>query len=248
VNCLNFGDPENPEVMWQLSQAIDGMSEACRALGLPVVGGNVSLYNASAGRDIAPTPVIGMLGLIDALDRRPPGATLVEGGRLLLLGDRSDHSLNGSRWASEVHGHTDGPLPALDFERHLAVYEAVRTLVAAALVQGAHDIADGGLALALAEMAVRSGTGFSVAGVSTHAELFSEAPSRVVVCVAPDRVAEVREHAEQAGAAVADIGVAGGDVLDVEGLLRLRLDAATERWHTSLPSALAGRPAGPVGT
>src|SRR5439155_17242417 len=86
VNCLNFGNPEHPEVMWQLSEAIDGMAEACRALDVPVVGGNVSLYNASAGRDIAPTPVVGTVGLIDRLDRPPPGPTLVGGAPLLLLG------------------------------------------------------------------------------------------------------------------------------------------------------------------
>ncbi len=99
VNCLNFGNPENPEVMWQLSEAVDGMASACRALGVPVVGGNVSLYNESAGTDIYPTPVIGLLGIVDRLDRRPPGATLVDGHRLLLLGPEAD-GLGGSRWGA----------------------------------------------------------------------------------------------------------------------------------------------------
>ena len=120
VNCLNFGNPEHPEVMWQLSEAIDGMSEACLALGLPVIGGNVSLYNESFGKDIDPTPVIGGLGLIDRLAARPPGVTLVDGGTLVLLDasvGRSDSgrhrpSLAGSRWAVELRHHRNGTLPS----------------------------------------------------------------------------------------------------------------------------------------
>ncbi|MST35153.1 phosphoribosylformylglycinamidine synthase subunit PurL, partial [Acidimicrobiaceae bacterium USS-CC1] len=103
VNCLNFGNPEHPEVMWQLSEAIDGMGEACRALGLPVVGGNVSLYNESRGHDIDPTPVVATLGLVDELHRRPPGVRLAAGDRVLLVqppGTRP--SLGGSQWAVRV--------------------------------------------------------------------------------------------------------------------------------------------------
>src|SRR5712691_1325222 len=117
VNCLNFGNPEHPEVMWELSEAIDGMAEACRALNLPVVGGNVSLYNESRGRDIDPTPVVGVLGLIERLDRPPPGVRLVEGGQLWLLGPSGPWSgergaglsraLGGSQWAAQ-HGHRGG--------------------------------------------------------------------------------------------------------------------------------------------
>src|SRR5207237_7172685 len=112
VDCLNLGNPEHPEVMWQLSEVVDGLAEACRALNLPVVGGNVSLYNESEGRDIDPTPVIGVVGLIDHLERRPPGVTLVEGGEILLLGgDGPATALGGSRWAVERRGHRGGPLP-----------------------------------------------------------------------------------------------------------------------------------------
>ncbi|TML56772.1 MAG: hypothetical protein E6G17_13955 [Actinobacteria bacterium] len=116
VNCLNFGNPEHPEVMWQLSEAIDGMTDACRALGLPVIGGNVSLYNESRGRDIDPTPVVGTLGIVDRLERRPPGVTLVENGRLLLLGAPSG-DLGGSRWAAGA-GASGDRLPPLDLGGH----------------------------------------------------------------------------------------------------------------------------------
>jgi phosphoribosylformylglycinamidine synthase len=187
VDNLNFGNPEHPEVMWQLSEAIDGVSEACRGFHVPVVGGNVSLYNESGGQDIDPTPVIGMVGLIDHLARRPPGVGLVEGGVLVLIGDDGGlPNLAGSRWAAQFHGHRRGTLPVLDIERHQAACWLVRDLVDDGVLAGVHDIADGGLGLALAEMAVRSGVGLEVSGVSSHAHLFQEGPSRFVACVAPD--------------------------------------------------------------
>jgi phosphoribosylformylglycinamidine synthase subunit PurL len=238
VNCLNFGNPEHPEVMWQLSEAIDGMAEACQALEVPVVGGNVSLYNESGGRDIDPTPVIGMVGTIDRLDRRPPGVGLTEGSTIVIIGERTGE-LAGSRWADMVHGHRGGELPALDYARHLAVCGLLRQLASEGLVDGLHDVADGGLGLALAEMAVRSGVGFEVAGVDGHGELFSEAPSRAVACVAPGRLGAVEAAAESTGVPVAQIGVAGGDRLVVDGLVDLALAAAQDRWRHHLPTVMA---------
>jgi phosphoribosylformylglycinamidine (FGAM) synthase-like enzyme len=238
VNCLNFGNPEHPEVMWQLSEAIDGMAETCRALDVPVVGGNVSLYNESGGRDIAPTPVIGLLGLVERLERRPPGVGLVEGGRLLCLGPPGGDGLAGSRWAWSAHGHVGGRLPELDVTAHVAVCELVRGLVAADLVAGVHDVSDGGLGVALAEMAVGSGVGFRVAGLAGHAQLFSEAPSRVVACVTPDRVDAVVDRAVAAGVGVTLLGSAGGDRLVFDGLVDLSLPEAREAWRQALPAAL----------
>jgi len=239
VNNLNFGNPEHPEVMWQLSEAIDGLSQACIALGVPVVGGNVSLYNESGGRDIDPTPVIGMVGLIDRLDRRPPLVGLVEGGVLVLVGDFGEPVLAGSRWADVVHGHRGGVLPALDYPRHLAVCALMRRLVAAGLLLGAHDVADGGVGLALAEMAVRSGVGFEVTGIAGHADLFAEGPSRVVLCVEPGGIDAVTAAATAAGVPVARLGPAGGDRLMVEGLVDLPLAGAVARWHGHLPTTMA---------
>ena len=237
VNCLNFGNPEHPEVMWQLSEAIDGMAEACLALGVPVVGGNVSLYNESRGRDIDPTPVVGVVGLIDRVDRRPPGAGTVDGARLLLLGT-TEPVLGGSLWAQRVHARRGGPLPRLDLALHARLLELVRGLAAESVVAGLHDVAEGGLGVTLAEMAVRSGVGFAVGGVGTAAELFSESPSRVVLCVAGDRVVEVEARAAAAGVPVSTLGAAGGDRLVVEGLLDVGLAEATEAWRTAIPRAL----------
>ena len=236
VNCLNFGNPENPEVMWQLSEAVDGMSEACVAFGVPVIGGNVSLYNESLGTSIDPTPVVGMLGIIDALDRRPPGVTLSDGGRLLLIGV-TQPELSGSRWARE-RGHRGGTLPTLDPAHHLAVADAVRSLVAGGLLTGLHDVSTGGLGVALAEMASRSGLGINAARVADHAELFSESPSRVVACVAPENLTAVENVLAAAGVPAARIGVAGGDRFSVKGLLDLPLAEVAGTFATRIPDAL----------
>ncbi len=236
VNCLNFGNPEHPEVMWQLSEAIDGMSDACRALGIPVVGGNVSLYNESKGSDIDPTPVIGMLGLVDDLTTPPPPVGLVDGGRLVLIGV-TQPELSGSRWA-RAKGHRGGTLPTLDLVHHAQVATVVRQLVAGRLLAGVHDVSTGGLGRALAEMAVRSGVGFSAARIADHAELFSESPSRAVVCVAPELLQTVLAVCEQAGVPTARMGVAGGDRLSVKGLLDLSLIDVTAAWRDRLPHAL----------
>jgi phosphoribosylformylglycinamidine synthase len=236
VNCLNFGNPEHPEVMWQLSEAIDGMSEACSALGVPVIGGNVSLYNESRGADIDPTPVVGTLGIIDALDRRPPGVTLIEGGRLVLIGV-TQPELSGSLWARR-QGSRTGTLPVLDYAAHLAVCDVVRTLVAGDLLVGVHDVSSGGLGATLAEMAVRSGVGVQVARVGDGAELFAESPSRVVACVAPDRLAAVENVLDAADVPFARIGVAAGDRVVVKGLIDLGLHELTGAWRDRLPDAL----------
>jgi phosphoribosylformylglycinamidine synthase len=236
VNCLNFGNPEHAEVMWQLSETIDGLGDACRALHIPVVGGNVSLYNESRERDIDPTPIIGVLGVVDHLERRPPGAGLRDGDVLLVAGPPSTE-LAGSQWAW-AQGHRGGALADVDFDGHAAVCELVRGLVADGVVDGVHDVADGGLGLALAEAAVRSEVGFAVNVEGGHAGLFAEGPSRVLLSAAPDRVAELDTRARAAGVPLARIGVAGGDRLAVEGQLDVPLAAAVDAWRDHLPDAL----------
>jgi phosphoribosylformylglycinamidine synthase len=236
VNCLNFGSPEHPEVMWQLSESIDGMADACRALDIPVIGGNVSLYNASAGTDIDPTPVVAVLGVIDRLERRPPGMAFSSGSSLVVLGE-TDPSLAGSRWAVERHGHRGGTLPALDLAAHARLLALMTRLVPVEdLLTSVHDISGGGLALALAECAVRSGVGCIVDGVDGIAELFSESPSRVVLgATQPD---EVLAQAQAAGVLARVIGTAGGDRIVVAGLLDLAVSEAVEAWRVALPGAL----------
>jgi phosphoribosylformylglycinamidine synthase len=249
VNCLNYGNPEHPEVMWQLSESIDGMRQACLALGLPVVGGNVSLYNESAGIDIDPTPVIGTVGLIDHLARRPPGMTLRDGSSLVLVGQQDlglHPSLAGSRWAVECHGHRNGTPPPLDLELHGRLLEWVGGVVGEVvagqadgdrrLVEGIHDVSGGGIGVALAEMAVRSGFGFRVAGVPDHHALFSETPSRVVVCTS--RPEELVAAAGAAGLGSWVLGSVGGDRMVIDGLVDVSLGDATAAWRDRLPSLL----------
>jgi phosphoribosylformylglycinamidine synthase II len=243
VNCLNFGNPEHPTTMWQLSEAIDGMAEACRALSVPVVGGNVSLYNESRGRDIDPTPVVGMVGMIDRLVSPPPGAGLVEGTRLVVLGAGPD-TLSGSRWAWR-QGHKAGSPPALDLAAHRVVCDLVRDLVADGLVLGVKDTADGGLGVALAEMAAASGVGAVVRAPegADHRWVYGETPSRFVLAVDPAAVAEVHRRHTAAGVAAAVVGEAGGDRLAIEGLAGgANVDApvadVVAAWRGTLPALL----------
>jgi phosphoribosylformylglycinamidine synthase len=215
VNCLNFGNPEHPEVMWQLSETIDGMGDACRALSIPVVGGNVSLYNESRGRDIDPTPVIGMLGIIDRLgDTRPPTAGFVDGDRLVVVGPPAG--------------------TALDYDIHSKVCELVASLVNDRMVNGVHDVSEGGLGLALAEMAVRCGVGIRVADI----DLFTESPSRVILSIDPDKVRDVHRRHMDAGVDAVRLGEAGGDRLIVDGQVDIALADAVAAWRDRIPDAL----------
>ncbi len=238
VNNLNFGNPEHPEVMWELAEAVDGIAEACLALGIPVIGGNVSLYNESRGSDIDPSPVVAVVGMVDRLDRRPPGAALADGQLLVLVGDDPEPALGGSRWARDVRGVAGGALPELDLSRHAAVADVVRAAVVDGLLGAVHDVSEGGLAVAVAEMAVRAGVGARVEGVADVAALFSEAPSRVVACVAPALVDEVARRAQAAGVAVANLGTAGGDRLVVRGLVDVSVGEAVAAWTGALPGQL----------
>ena len=244
VNCLNFGNPEHPEVMWQLSESIDGMSEACLAFDLPVIGGNVSLYNESNGTNIDPTPVIGMLGVVDELRVRPPGVTQSEGHHLVLLGDDLTGpvpSLAGSQVAWSRNDR-NGRLPDPDFDLYLRVAGLVRSLVADQRIAGLHDVADGGLALALAEMAIRGKVGSAVSGLTSTAHLFNEAPGRVVVAVADVELPAVLAAATEAGVAYVELGRAGGDRFRIDGNMGTVVDIGvkelTSTWQNRLPDAL----------
>lgn len=244
VNCLNFGNPEHPEVMWQLSEAIDGMTEACLSLAIPVIGGNVSLYNESRGRDIDPTPVVGTIGLVQHLDRPPPGVRLVESSRLVLLVPTGatpfgSVSLGGSRWSRDLRAESGGRLAPLDLAAHGRLVALVAGVVNDGVVDGIHDVSDGGLAVTLAEMAVASGVGFRVGGPSTMSDLFGEGPSRVVCSVPASGLDGLSVRAAAAGVAVIDLGVAGGDRLVIEGAIDLGLEEATAAWHGALPQVLA---------
>ena len=243
VNCLNFGNPTHPEVMWQLSESVDGMAEACRAFGLPVVGGNVSLYNESNGVDIDPTPIVGVLGVRDRLEDRPPGVALEAGHVVLLIGPTDDSApLGGSLWAW-ARGDRDGRLPDLDLGSVVATASLVRHLVVSGCLSGVHDVADGGLALCLAELVAQSAVGLVVDGVADHRAAFAESPGRVVVVAAPTEVRTVERQAAAGGVAVRRLGTAGGKRLGIGGVVDLAVAEVAETWRGRLGSAFGGPPA-----
>jgi phosphoribosylformylglycinamidine synthase II len=241
VDCLNFGNPEHPEVMWQFSECIDGMAGACRDLGLPIIGGNVSFYNESGGADIDPTPVFGVLGLVEELHAAPPGLEWREGDTLLLLGERgTEFALGGSRWATERRKIRTGALPALDMDRHktLTAFVAgmISTVVAGRGDEGpsigaVHDVSSGGLAVALAEMAAKSGIGCTL-DLNDPAELFCEAPSRFVV--ATPEPEDLQSRAEALGIPVFVLGQASGDRFVAGGLIDLSLTAVRDSYEGNL--------------
>ena len=246
VNCLNFGDPEHAEVMWQFVEVVAGMSEACEALGLPVVGGNVSFYNASSGADIHPTPVVGVLGLIDELDDAPPAARLDAGESIVVLGE-TRAELGGSEWAAVVHGLDGGAPPIADLDAAVKLHALVADLVVEREVAGVHDVSDGGLAVALCEMAFAGNTGFRVdlatapgARECSAAEaVFGESTSRVVVAVAAEQVVAVLGAAAAAGVPAAVVGQAGGDQCIADGAFAVPLVEAHRAWHEAIPTLMA---------
>jgi phosphoribosylformylglycinamidine synthase II len=244
TNCLNFGSPEEPEVMWQFAEAVRGLADGCRALGLPVTGGNVSLYNQTGDVPINPTPVIGVLGVHEDVRRRVSSGWRNAGETVLLLGvTRAE--FGGSAWASVVHGHLGGLPPALDLAAERALGELLAALGREGLVTSAHDLADGGLAQTLAESALRHGVGarLQLAG-DPFTALFSESTARVVVTTSDPGA--VKTTAQWAGVSVTELGTTGGEALVVDGLLDLQLAELRAAWTATLP-ALFGTPEATVG-
>ncbi len=235
VNCLNFGNPEHPEVMWQFSETIDGMSEACVALGMPVIGGNVSFYNESRGVDIDPTPVVGVIGLIDELVDAPPIAALAEGDAIVVFGTTAAE-LGGSAWAT-MHGLRHGRPPAADLDVAARLHAFVADRVVARIPSGIHDCSEGGLAVALAEMAINGGVGFEVA-IGHAWECFSESASRVVMSVAPDRVDALVAAAKSANVPAVVVGRAAGARLVAAGAFSIDLEPATRAYRDAIPSIM----------
>jgi phosphoribosylformylglycinamidine synthase len=245
TNCLNFGSPEEPEVMWQFAEAVRGLADACRELGLPVTGGNVSLYNQTGDVAINPTPVIGVLGVHDDVRRRIPGGWRRPGETVLLLGTTREE-LSGSAWAAVVHGHLGGRPPRVDLPAEKQLAALLAALAEQGLVSSAHDLSDGGLAQALAEAALRHGTGarLSLPGTDPFVALFSESGARAVVTTSDPK--GVEDSAAWAGIEVTELGTTGGNALVVDGLLGLPLAELRAAWTATLP-ALFGTPGATVG-
>ncbi len=234
-DCLNFGSPENPEVMWQFSQAVEGLADGCLQLGIPVTGGNVSFYNQTGDVPIHPTPVVAVLGTIDDVARRVPSGWQDSGDNLYLLGTTA-LELDGSAWAGVVHGHLGGRPPAVDLDREKELAGLLAAGAHEGLFNAAHDLSDGGLATALVEGVLRFGVGARVwlddllerDGVDAATALFSESTGRVLVAVPREEDVKFTRLCEGRGYPVLRIGVtdAGADAaaLEVQGLFTATLD------------------------
>ena len=248
TDCLNFGNPEKPEIMWQLAEAIRGLGDACRALEVPVVSGNVSLYNETDGRAIQPTPAVAVVGLVDGRRAHDGRAGFARpGDRIALLGALARRPATGRQRASAaLAGLARGRPPKLDLALEKTVQAACRLLVRAGLLRSAHDCSDGGLAVALAECCMmgaarqRLGAAVALPVIAGRAELalFSEEPSRIVISFGPEREAEVLALCRTAGAPLLVLGSVGGDELVIEGHCRVPVTALSEAWRGGLPAVL----------
>jgi len=240
TDCLNFGNPENPEIMWQFQECILGMAEACTALGAPVVSGNVSLYNETEGRSILPTPTVAMVGVIPDLGDTPAAHFVRTGDRILLFGeDRME--FGGSAYLRWLHGIEKGRPPAVDLDAEARLARLLRALIGQALIHTAHDLAEGGLAVALAEATFGAGLGARLDVALAPTALFSETQARAVVACAPQYLDRVLEAAAAQGVPAREVGETGGERLEIgfDGG-RLVADVAELRsaWSTALPRAL----------
>jgi phosphoribosylformylglycinamidine synthase len=240
TNCLNLGNPERPEVMWQLTESIRGIREACLAFETPVTGGNVSLYNESGGSAIWPTPVIGMVGLLADHRLRVPTAFPRPGLAIYLLGE-TFAELGGSEFAESVLGVVAGKPPALDLGKERALHRLLAASAARTVLASAHDCGDGGLAVALAEAAIGRGHGFAVSlttDLPAHVALFSESASRVVVGVDPADEEELTLLAAEHQVPAARVGETGGPRALIEGLVDIPVRQLTDAWEGAIPRLL----------
>ncbi|WP_435866480.1 phosphoribosylformylglycinamidine synthase subunit PurL [Streptosporangium sandarakinum] len=236
TDCLNFGSPEDPEVMWQFAEATRGLADACKILGVPVTGGNVSFYNQTGTTAIHPTPVVGVLGVIDDVARRVRNGFTGEGDRVVLLGETLAE-FGGSEWAHVVHGHLGGLPPQADLEAERALARVLTEAAAQGLLTGSHDLSDGGLAIALAEAVLAQGVGCSVSlpGDDAFTDLFSESPARALVTVRPESFDAFAELCAAHEVPCQRLGVTGGSSLAVEGVLDIPVAELRETHEATLP-------------
>src|SRR3954471_17436927 len=251
-DCLNFGSPEDPDVMWQFAEATRGLADGCQALGIPVTGGNVSLYNQTGDTAILPTPVVAVLGVIDDVARRTPSGFVAEGQQIYLLGTNRDE-LGGSEWAQVEHGHLGGRPPAVDLAAERELADILVNASRDGLVDAAHDLSEGGLAQALAESCLRNDVGARVwlpdpstgSGQASDpfVALFSESAGRALVAVPRSEEVRFTDMCTARGFPHVRIGVTDGTgegaALDVQDQFSVPLADLREAWTATLPAALS---------
>lgn len=242
TDCLNFGSPEKPEVFWTFHEAIRGLSDACRYFGVPVISGNVSFYNESFGSPIYPTPTVGLVGLLDDVEKHATVAFKDEGDVVVLVGE-SLAELGGSEYLKLEHDLVSGRPPALDLELERDVQAAVRDAIRAGLVKGAHDCSEGGLAVALAESCLAGNVGADIHlddDLHPAASLFGETQSRIVVTVAEEDAESLVALLIEHDVPYAVLGTVGGERLTIEGKVDLSLDDMRDAFEPTLATLVAG--------
>ncbi|MCF8545611.1 MAG: phosphoribosylformylglycinamidine synthase subunit PurL [Aquiluna sp.] len=244
TNCLNFGSPENPEVMWQFKEATQGLADGCLELGIPVTGGNVSFYNQTGDVAIYPTPVVGVLGVIDDVARRIPSGWQDEGNNIYLLGETRDE-LDGSAWAETIHSHLGGKPPIVDLKKEEQLAQLLHGAAIQGLIESAHDISEGGVAVAIAESCLRFNVGARIwlgdlidrDNIDMTAALFSESQARVLVAVGREDDVKFQALCEARGVPCVRIGVTDkeSEALEIQGIGTMQLNEVREGWAKALP-------------
>jgi len=244
TDCLNFGNPEKPEIFWQFKEAVAGMSEACRVLETPVTGGNVSFYNETRGEAIYPTPVVGMIGLIEDLDRVSTLAFKNDGDIVILLGQNKDE-LGASLYLSVIHGLEAGRPPEINLQMEKLVQRTVLELIKEGLVTASHDCAEGGLAVALAESCIAGGIGADIIlnePLRASSLLFGETQSRIIIATPKDRVDETLNRLKASGVPYKVLGNVGGTELNITGSgwkVRLEVETMAEKYRGAIPCIMS---------
>lgn len=242
TNCLNFGNPYKPEVYWTFKEALAGMGEACRTFNTPVTGGNVSFYNENPKAAVFPTPVIGMLGLIEDLENHTMTPGFKQEGDVILYIGADRKGLGGSEYLSTVFDLTTGDTPHIDLEFEAKLQEALLNSIRSGLVNAVHDLSDGGLAVTLAEMAIFSGIGadvdIDVLGSDRHEVLYSEAQSGVVVTCKKDHLEKVEKHFKDSGIPAFEIGQTKGTDLKVNDLYEFNSGELKEVYENVISSSM----------
>jgi phosphoribosylformylglycinamidine synthase len=239
TDCLNFGNPDRPEVYWEMEETIAGLAYACRALDVPVVSGNVSLYNESEDSVIYPTPVVGMVGVIEDYGKRVGAGFRAEGDFVLLIGS-SHNDLGGSEYLKVEHGYVAGRPPALDLTREQAVDRVILTAAQNGYLHSAHDCAEGGMLVALAESCLLGGVGVRCPSMRPESPLrldaafFGESPSRFIVSVPSRAMPEMQSLARRHNVELSLLGLTAGDSLEFEGQVKLSLTELRDAWEVLL--------------
>lgn len=243
TNCLNYGNPYKPEVYWTFKESLAGMGDACRKLNTPVTGGNVSFYNENPESAIFPTPIIGMLGIIEDVEKHKMSPSFKNEGDIILYVGAPRIGLGGTEYLKVVHGLTTGDAPKLDLDVELKVQQTVLEVITSGLVTAAHDVSDGGLAVCITEMGVFGDLGaqinLSVLSGSIHEVWFSEAQSGIVLTCQPDKYESLVKQLTQGGVEVAQIGTVQGDTLVFEGIGSVNVDHLHSIYEGAIPKAMA---------